>query len=283
MIPNIAWTYWAQGREDFNTCLSLCEKSWNTIGGFDSIVVLDRENLADYLDLSELPPTFSTLPVQFQSDLVRLHVLARHGGIWLDTSTFVSANVSKWLRTLDLKEGLFLFQNAGGGVGGRLFEIGFIGAEPGNDFLVSWATELGKFFARAKVHGAHSAFSPTPVLWKKLFGVMNKYLRKSSNRSALWARFPLRILPFYPYFITYYVANRLLQTAPYRGFLQRVHFVDARDYLSAKKVADKAGWIAAVQKLETVAVPIHDLEFRLPMADDDSEAFKGYLDRAMRH
>lgn len=279
MIPNIAWTYWAQGREGSNDCLELCEKSWRDLAGFEEVHVLSQVNLRDYLNPSELPPRFELLPVQFQSDLVRLNLLAKYGGIWLDTSTLVTRNVAAWLQSLDLGEGLFLFRNHNGGIGGRLFEIGFIAAEPGHPFIVSWADHLERFFRYPRVHGAHSQFSTTPSPYKKVFGLLNRFLRRSAGRSAWWARFPLRLLPFYPYFITYYIANRLLQTSSYRDLLERIPFYDARLYLRLRKIVSREGWKALVKNLEDQSVPIHDLEFRQPMSNSEKDS----LNRFMNH
>lgn len=278
-IPNHAWSYWAQGLSNADLTIQLCVKSWVSRGGFDRIDVLESKSVYQYLPEGTLPETFSSLPFQLQSDFVRLALLREHGGIWMDASTLVSSNVADWLSLLKLDDGFFFFQNPGKGVGGRLFETGFIASRPQHQFIVDWYSSLASLFSRDRVHGAHSRSSDAPLAYKKIFALMNQYLRKAPHLSALWAKWPLSWLPFYPFFIVHYSGNAVLQQESHSNELARIPMVLAKEYLTLRDISNKRGWDNALESPALQSSPVHDVEFRKPLSDIEVLALRNFVQK----
>lgn len=273
-LPPVAWTYWDQGREALPEVVRICVGSWSTRGGLTDVRVLDRRTVFDYLTSGDLPRRFEELPPQMKSDAVRLALLAKFGGVWMDASTFVSGPLMSWLLPKMQPQGIFLFQNGPTGNGGRLFEIGFIASEPHHPFLVAWSGAVNVFFSRRRLHNAHSPKSNAPWAAKKLFGALNKWLRKSPHRSSFWLRPPLSWLPFYPYFINYYLANFVLSQPPFRATLEAMPFVSSAEYLAMRSKVNDGRLLNHLQERSDSSCVIHDLEFRYPYSDAELDGLR---------
>lgn len=278
VIPNMVWSFWAQGTMNLPPVIQTCIDTWHQNGGVDCIRVLDPISVSEYLTRDELPRTFSTLTPQMQSDAVRLALLAKYGGIWLDASTVVTSALMPWLDEVSRGEGFFLFQNPSGGRGGRLFEIGFMAVRSGHQFFEAWSQEFNLFFSLKRVHLAHSPTSDAPWIAKKTFGVLNKWLRKTPRRSSLWARKPLRLLPFYPYFITYYLANNLLLAGGLGHHFGAMKHVDSLEYLRLRSRVNRGELDIGLQEARRSEIPAHDVEFRHPFTQRDLRKIRAVRD-----
>lgn len=276
-IPNVVWSFWAQGTANLPPIIQTCIDTWRQNGGAETIYVLDSKSVSRFLSWVELPRTFLSLTPQMQSDAVRLAILAKYGGIWLDASTLVTKTLMPWLEKVSRGKGLFLFQNPSEGRGGRLFEIGFIGATPAHPLLEAWSREFNQFFSRNRIHLAHSPESSAPWLSKKLFAFLNQWLRTSPERSSLWARNPLSALPFYPYFITYYIANKLKVEEGAFHYFNQMENIDSREYLRLRGRINSGDIEGGLEEARSSKIPVHDIEFRYGFNEDDILIFHKFI------
>lgn len=84
-IPKIIWTYWND--DNLPEFIDRCIANWRFFNPEYQIHVVTRANLDRYIN-SEPPKHFhkSSYTPQYQSDWVRLELLVRYGGIWMDAS-----------------------------------------------------------------------------------------------------------------------------------------------------------------------------------------------------
>lgn len=279
MPPHI-WTYWSQGRYQVPPVVQLCIESWSSWGKIDDVRVLDDQIVMDFLTADDLPARFPELPVQMKSDAVRFALLAKYGGIWMDASTLASGPIMPWLKEELGVRDFFVFRNGKFGNGGRLFEIGFIACAAQHPFLRQWSQAFNKFFSRRRVHMAHSPGSSAPWLAKRTFALLNVWSRKTAQRSALWAKIPLRWLPFYPYFISYYLANRLLAQQKNRNTFDQMPDIAASSYLWLRSEANHARLVEALSIVAEHALPVHDVEFRFDFTEQDMRALAHFVKSA---
>ena len=85
----IIWGYWASYPEGFPFLCQKALESWQVRNPEWTIIMLNDNNFQQYVSVSDLPSTFYSLKVQHRSDIIRLAVLIRYGGIYLDASTLV--------------------------------------------------------------------------------------------------------------------------------------------------------------------------------------------------
>ncbi len=84
-VPRIVWTYWDDARPP--SLVRACLESWLEHAGRFELRLLDDGNLGDWIDA--LPPGLERDPIR-RSDWIRLDLLRRHGGIWIDASSIVT-------------------------------------------------------------------------------------------------------------------------------------------------------------------------------------------------
>ncbi|MCR5128461.1 MAG: capsular polysaccharide synthesis protein [Lachnospiraceae bacterium] len=104
------WWCWLQGIEKAPDLVKRCYDSLSKLG--KKILVLDEGNLKDYVQL----PAFVEEKYQrgmieraHYTDLVRLELLTKRGGIWIDATTFISGT-EQILPVLD-EENLFFYRS----------------------------------------------------------------------------------------------------------------------------------------------------------------------------
>jgi len=56
-----------------------------------TIKVLNKYNIKTYLDVKTFPSKYKSLSVQHKADLIRLKLLQKYGGIWLDASIIINS------------------------------------------------------------------------------------------------------------------------------------------------------------------------------------------------
>jgi hypothetical protein len=86
-IPNIIWTYWSGTP---SACADACLESLKRECKNFNIIDLNERNIIDYLP--DLPKFNNDLPLQSISDFIRLSLLEKYGGIWIDRSVIVTCN-----------------------------------------------------------------------------------------------------------------------------------------------------------------------------------------------
>jgi Capsular polysaccharide synthesis protein len=91
-IPKVIWTYWhTEPPPDF---IAACLENWQRFAPDHEIRLLHRNSALDWLP--SLRTDFDTLPAYRQADWLRIHLLARHGGIWMDASILLARDLG-WL------------------------------------------------------------------------------------------------------------------------------------------------------------------------------------------
>ena len=90
----IIWQYWAQGYDAVPPVVRECLDSVEEFAGDYTLVRLTDENLQEYLDLPEyVQQKRSLFSRAFFSDLLRVMLLSTYGGIWLDATVFLTAEI----------------------------------------------------------------------------------------------------------------------------------------------------------------------------------------------
>lgn len=85
----IMWAYWDKGLEGMPPLCQHAITSWQVHNPNWRVIILDDNNYQEYVSVSDLPTTYFSLKVQHRSDLLRLAVLLRYGGTYMDASTLV--------------------------------------------------------------------------------------------------------------------------------------------------------------------------------------------------
>jgi hypothetical protein len=103
MIKDI-YILWFQGFNNAPDLVKKCLFSWKYHNPDWNIIELDDTNLDTYVDVS----SYSQITLTALSDIVRILLLNKFGGIWVDATTFCDMPLNNWLPN-NITEGFFTF------------------------------------------------------------------------------------------------------------------------------------------------------------------------------
>lgn len=148
-IPKIIWAYWHSGFENAPEVVKLGIRSWQHMNPDYEVKLLSNNNLCDYLDFDlnivfQLSSVRCLLPIK--ADILRLYLLSRYGGVWVDATTFCLTPLNTWLPEATAHCHLFNFKQKNNPT--RPIEVWFIASPQSsaiiNDVLKQYITYLTK-------------------------------------------------------------------------------------------------------------------------------------------
>jgi hypothetical protein len=132
-IPKIIWAYWDS--DEIPDIVKLSIQSWKKTSPQYKINFMNQKNIEA---LISLPKNWKTLPAYRQSDIIRLLLLEKYGGVWIDASTILLENLDKLIS----KNNLTLFTTPRSSFENPVFENWFISAPPNNKVIKLWIEEV---------------------------------------------------------------------------------------------------------------------------------------------
>lgn len=138
-VPKQIWLYWDTGEATAPPVVTACIDSWRRRNPGWTVTVLDGDSLARL----EIPDKPAAMTVQAYSDLVRLWLLRRHGGVWADATVMCLRPLDDWLPIV-ARHGFFAFvwseadkwfvlPNVH-----RIMTSWFLASEPDGEIVTAW-------------------------------------------------------------------------------------------------------------------------------------------------
>lgn len=138
------FTFW-EPKDKIPSYVKLCMETWQKHLPDYKIVVLDYENLNEWLGYGYFDEyLYNTFLLAQQADAIRVALLYKYGGIWLDADTIITSD--KISDIINQKAGTTLID----------YHVGFIAAKKGAKFLKKWLKEVKK---RIVLHKLYRCFS----------------------------------------------------------------------------------------------------------------------------
>ena len=137
-IPKIIWMYWDSNSS--NEIVELCFKNTKDICSDYEVILMSKNNILDYVDISCLK---SDLKPQIIADYIRLSLLSKYGGIWMDASILLVENLD-WIFKKILNDSVFVFYSDECTIDRKrpIIENWFIVAPKNNIFINDWLEEF---------------------------------------------------------------------------------------------------------------------------------------------
>ena len=134
-IPKIIWSYWDNPEvPDF---VAKCRKNWEKFAPNYKIRYLNKNNIKDYV--SNMPENWQSLPPYRQADILRLKLLEKYGGIWMDASILLLENPDKFVGG-----DVTLFTTPITTNDNPMYENWFIASTKNNEIIKKWIVEVEK-------------------------------------------------------------------------------------------------------------------------------------------
>lgn len=186
MLPKTIWFLWLQGLSNAPDIVKNCYESWVKYNPDWNVVLLNEHNIPDYISLKPVQVTNQAL-----SDIIRINLLAKYGGVWVDASCFCTTPLDNWLPQYSA-QGFFAFDKPGDD---RMLSSWFIASGEKNHIVLTYQDAVNTYWQK---NPGIMAFEASR--WVFLF-------RKLQRRGTqIWfSTFVRKILKVYPYFWFHYL------------------------------------------------------------------------------
>ena len=131
--PKIIWAYWDSDKKP--EFIEICERNWRKYAKNYKIIIVNKKTAKKYV---KLPDNFDKLEPYRQSDIIRLKLIEKYGGVWLDASTILLTNPDNFISD----DNLTLFTTPGSRDDNKMFENWFIASPPNNPIISDWIKEV---------------------------------------------------------------------------------------------------------------------------------------------
>jgi mannosyltransferase OCH1-like enzyme len=174
--PNKIWTVWLQGLENAPNIVQKCVRSIQNQHGKD-VLVLDNTNISLYVEIPKyLAEKWKKgiISNTHYTDVVRILLLAKYGGVWVDATIFLFAPIPSFIRGAEL----FCFKSSHESV--SLASVWLIAAKPGNSIILKLQNLLLAYWKKENKLVSYSIIS--------LFHTM--IVTQSESEKAAWKSVP---------------------------------------------------------------------------------------------
>ena len=266
-VPKIIWFLWFQGLDNAPYVVRKCHESWVTKNPGWQVVTLDDTTVPTVASRDYYAGSLATITRQHRADLLRLDLLAHHGGVWADATTFCVQPLDSWLPP-DLVSGFFAFHRPRPE---RIISNWFLAAEPGNPVVSKLLEAMLAHWGRHPFRANRQSF---------LERAFTKALRGSARTRKLWFTPPLRDwLRISPYYAFSYRLEKLVREDPdCRRVWERTPKVSAEAPHRLYRAGLLAPASAAIQsEIDGRVVPVYKTAWNLRSQDIPADSILGYL------
>lgn len=137
-LPKKIWFLWLQGLDNAPIEVKKCYESWvNNNPGWE-ITLLDENNMGQYM-----PHTKALYTKQALSDVLRINLLGKHGGVWVDATCFCVKPLDEWLPGY-MGTGFFAFERP---APDRMLSSWFLASHKYNYITTTYQNKVNAFWA----------------------------------------------------------------------------------------------------------------------------------------
>ena len=211
-MSKIIYSLWMQGEEQAPALSKACFSRWREINPDYEVRVLTAADVPSLT--AHLPFDVSVLPAPAISDIVRIELLARYGGVWTDASVLPIVPLRLWLPEIIKQSGFFGFAAP---APDRPISSWFIAAEPSSAVVALWRQAVADYWTKPRQPGASPHGPRRPLIIR----AYRKMLRAAGLSHLAGQLIPKDISAslaqdrdIYPYFWFHYLFGRLLDSSP---------------------------------------------------------------------
>jgi len=181
------YIYWAQGFNNAPYVVKKCLISWEKLNPTWKIIKLTDNNINNYINIKKEIPNIDNKKISKTalSDIIRIFLLEKYGGLWVDATTFCNVPLDDWLHKY-LDSGFFAFDNI------NLFSSWFIYSNKNNYITKMLKIKIIEYWninnKTTKYFWLHELFSELYKNNKKFGDLWIKTPKKSAYDGFLWLK-----------------------------------------------------------------------------------------------
>lgn len=279
-LPRIVWMYWAQGWTNAPDLVKECAASWQRMNPDWDVRMLNRDTLSAWVDIDISQAAWGRMGQPHRAAHVRLKLLDRYGGVWVDATCLALRPLSAWLPDLG-ESGFFAFRWLRGDVlrypgqarplragRERIVATWFLASTPGNELTHRWASRFTEYWEQGRfVTGRHALVQRA----------VDKLARRHWRLASLWLHpFVWRVLRVRPYLVLNALFTHLVLTdkdcAKFWHATPRMSAVPAHELHVIR--LEPMATAAALRRIENAGTPLQKLDWRMPFGPDVSRLLR---------
>ena len=201
-MPRIIWILWLQGFAAAPYLVKQCLRSWQRHNPGWKIVLLDGNNFSEYVNLDEIiGRNRSTITMQALSNVIRINLLVKFGGVWVDATCFCCRPLDEWIWS-HVTSGFFAFEKPGRD---RLLASWFLASTPDCHLTKTYCHDVTKFWSRNRFPHQNKRAGQEVIKW------LDTFLLKNVHRAGLWVHpLTVKILRLHSYHWFHYLFYRMV-------------------------------------------------------------------------
>lgn len=268
-INKTIWIYWHQGVRDLPYLVRQCIRSWELYNPAWVVRLLDKDDVKGELDLNGLD-TRQDIGLQALTDIIRVELLSKYGGVWVDATLFCDQALDTWL--LDgMNDSFFAFSSE---KNDRLMTTWFLAHGDGSRLLSTWREEILRYWHNHE-------FLPVSYWRKQVLRKLASLRKRGVVSNSIWfSWFVLRWLKVYPYPINMYLFE--LAIAKKQELLSLWYKGDYASDFAPEKINNIFGMNTNLTEasrafIDSGVTPVHKLNWRSDPGESLPETNLGYL------
>ena len=131
---NNLFMYWVGKKYKLIKILNNIIKIHSKSGNGYTIHMINKKNIGNYIQ--DIPIFFDTLSPPHQADIVRVYVIEKYGGIWLDCDTIVLGSLDTLFDMIEHQDGFFIKEN------NVTLCNGVFGSKKNTQLMIEWKTQI---------------------------------------------------------------------------------------------------------------------------------------------
>jgi hypothetical protein len=188
-IPRIIWMMWIQGLDSAPRVVTECHRSWVQRNPGWEVRMLDLISFREYVDLDAVMGAGrKDLGPAHLADIIRINLIADHGGVWVDGTCFCVRPLDEWLDDYCCA-GFFAFLGQRKDVP---MSNWFMASHPGCYLTQRIRDEVNQFWK-------HNSYPPRKRT--RTYRVLKTLLNQTQFTTRYWFSWPVRegfkVLPYF--------------------------------------------------------------------------------------
>ena len=104
-FKGVIWSMWWQGEANCPDVIKLCLASIRKHCGSHRLIVITKDNYQDYITLPQhiiSKVKLNNITLTHLSDIIRVNLLAKYGGLWMDSTLFAAGDIPEEIFSMEL-------------------------------------------------------------------------------------------------------------------------------------------------------------------------------------
>lgn len=198
-FPKRIWFLWFQGFSNAPEIVVFCYNSWIKYNPDYEVVLLHYDNLHQYLDPESDSLCWNEfISPQARSDIIRINLLSKYGGVWVDSTCFCTMPLNQWLPEY-MEKGFFAFTSPPRK--STMISSWFLASEKHNYITSTYCNAVNSYW------NDHPHLKPwnRNVLTRMIFKWTGLAQKLDNDPQRWFSDFYLNTLKIHPYFWFHYL------------------------------------------------------------------------------